>query len=74
VFDVAGPVGIYQVTGESGTNWEQVTLDLTEYANQQVRIRFRLISDGSINFDGWYIDDVEIRSNTSVTTYPFLII
>jgi bacillopeptidase F len=62
---------IYMITGQSGTNWEKVTLDLTEYANQQTVIRFRLTSDGSINFDGWYIDDLEIRNYGATANYPF---
>jgi uncharacterized repeat protein (TIGR01451 family) len=48
-------------TGPS-TEWTQKQVSLRDYAGQpSVRIRFRLISDGSVTEDGWTIDDVEVR-------------
>jgi prepilin-type N-terminal cleavage/methylation domain-containing protein len=42
-------------------SWENVKLDLSAYAGQaNVKIRFRLITDGSGTRDGWYIDDVSV--------------
>lgn len=51
----------------SGTQstWTNVTLPLTTYANQSLRLRFRLESDNSINADGAYIDNISISGNNS---------
>jgi len=44
------------------TNWTQQYLDITTYANSssQLKIRFRLFSDGGVVADGWYVDDIKI--------------
>jgi len=42
--------------------WTQVICDLSSYANNDVRIRFRFSSDSYVSYEGWYIDDVEITS------------
>ncbi len=54
-----------QLTYFYGTQaqWTEVTTDISSYLpNPDVRIRFRLTSNGSTNYDGWYIDDVRICS------------
>ena len=45
------------------STWTQQTFDLSNYANgsPQFKIRFRLTSDVSQTFDGWYVDDITIR-------------
>ena len=42
--------------------WVREVRDLTEWCgtSNHVRIRFRLITDGSVDDDGWYLDDVLI--------------
>jgi hypothetical protein len=48
------------VTGQSG-DWVQKTYDLSEYAGDTAQIRFSFYSeDDWTQFEGWYIDDVEI--------------
>jgi hypothetical protein len=42
--------------------WTRVTCDLSSYANNNVRIRFRFSSDSYVAYEGWYIDDFEITS------------
>lgn len=37
--------------------WTPYTLDLTPYAGEQVRLRFRFGSDGSVTDTGWNLDD-----------------
>jgi bacillopeptidase F len=60
------------ITGYGGTNWQQQQqLDLTPYAGVDLLIRFRLKSNGSVQDDGWYIDDVSITDNAQVAGYPF---
>ncbi len=42
------------------TKWKKETFDLSAYNVANVRIRFKLTSDQSINHNGWYIDDIHI--------------
>jgi hypothetical protein len=42
--------------------WTEVEFDLSAYANQNVQIRFRFGSDTSVQYEGWYIDDVVITA------------
>ncbi len=41
--------------------WRNEAFDLSGYAGDTVVIRWRLTSDGSINYPGWYIDDVVLE-------------
>ncbi|MFQ5708492.1 MAG: FlgD immunoglobulin-like domain containing protein [bacterium] len=63
-----------EITNFTGTNstWNLVQLDLSSFTASPIMIRFRLTSDDHWQFDGWYIDDVEIKElNTSLTPFPF---
>jgi len=44
--------------------WTAHSIDLTSFAEgaSQIKVRFRLSSDGFLNDDGWYVDDVKIIS------------
>lgn len=56
------PGGSY--SGTVSTPFTLVTIDLTPYkSSSQVVIRFRLQTDSSIVYDGWYIDDIGISVN-----------
>lgn len=57
-----GDLGIFGPPGYSGskTQWDQAEFDITDFNGEQIRIRFRFSSDVTVNFDGWYIDDVYI--------------
>jgi hypothetical protein len=47
-------------TGGLGT-WGREQVDLSAFVGQaDVRVRFRLVTDGTVVADGWYIDDVVI--------------
>ncbi|MEM9594392.1 MAG: M14 family zinc carboxypeptidase [Acidobacteriota bacterium] len=46
--------------GISGWRQERFSLDLGDAA--EARIRFRLETDGALGRDGWYVDDVEVRT------------
>ena len=62
---------LYFATG-SQADWHEVKIDLTSYAHlPQVMIRFRLTSNGSLTYDGWYIDDVRVEESTTAISYPF---
>ncbi len=45
------------------TDWTKESVDLGAYAGKVIRVRFVLISDGAVNFDGMYVDDVVITGN-----------
>jgi len=58
-----------QLARYTGTNtqWTKEEIDLSAYEGQTaIRIRFRLVTDGSVTYDGWYIDDVEIGGGPGV--------
>jgi extracellular elastinolytic metalloproteinase len=42
--------------------WVQSIADLTPYAGQTVRVRFRLGTDNGVGAPGWWVDDVSIDS------------
>jgi len=57
--------GSFQPNGEplyDGTRseWVKEEISLASYINNQVKIRFEFKSDGSIQQDGWYVDDIGI--------------
>ncbi|HFE63128.1 MAG TPA: hypothetical protein ENK14_01785, partial [Caldithrix sp.] len=56
----------------SRTDWVEESIDLSAYAGQTVQIRFRLMSDGWVTGDGWYVDDVllqTIRNSAQILPY-----
>jgi len=50
--------------GESN-GWEQVVFDLSGYQGQTVKFKFRFGSDGSFNYNGWYVDGVVLNGGIS---------
>ncbi|MCE1188398.1 MAG: immune inhibitor A [Ignavibacteria bacterium] len=53
------PAGTPCYDGNSG-GWLNEEIDLSPYANQQIKLRFQLMSDNADNFDGWYVDDIAV--------------
>ncbi|HNX01719.1 MAG TPA: FlgD immunoglobulin-like domain containing protein, partial [Candidatus Cloacimonadota bacterium] len=53
----------------SGTlsSWVLVNFDLSQYGNQQIKIRWHFCSDSMVNGIGWFIDDVSISGFTNPT-------
>jgi len=43
-------------------DWTKSVVDLTPYAGQTVKFRFRLGSDTGSGREGWYVDDIEVTS------------
>lgn len=72
------PGGINQVPGEPlydgfQNSWVKETILLNDYIGQTIRFRFRLVSDGASEYDGFFIDDLQILTVTpsglnSITT------
>jgi len=42
------------------TSWRTETLDLSPFAGGVVYLRFRLVTDYSVTYDGWYVDNVRV--------------
>lgn len=43
----------------------QSVVDLIPYAGHSIRLRFRLVTDGSVGAEGWYVDDIRVKSCSS---------
>jgi len=44
-----------------GRQWHEVEFDLSHYSGA-LWIRFRMITDGQVSGEGWYIDDVQVTT------------
>ena len=57
--------GSFQPAGQplydgAQTTWVHELMDISQYTEQQVKFRFYFRSDGSVQEDGWYIDDIRV--------------
>jgi hypothetical protein len=52
--------------GHHDRNWRGMIVDLTPYKSDQVKVRFRFVSDDSYTYEGPYIDDVAIYDQSDV--------
>jgi carboxypeptidase T len=60
-----------QYNGENQTAWRQETIPLLNLDGaSNVKIRFRLYTDGSVTRDGWYIDDIRIAGGGDTCYQP----
>lgn len=55
--------GSFQPNGQplyDGTmsTWKQEDIDISQYRNNSVKLRFYFRSDNGTNLDGWYVDDI----------------
>jgi len=50
-------------SGSDGNFWHNVQFDLSAYDSMTVMFRFDFGSDGSVTYDGWFIDDFAIFEN-----------
>ncbi len=53
------PAGMPVYEGTS-TNWKKEEISLAAYANQSIKLKFELRTDGSLVKDGWYVDDIGV--------------
>ncbi len=61
-------VGQPAYNGQSG-GWKQANFDLSAYVGQTCQIIFETSSDSSVQYDGWYIDDVGFTSVSWANEY-----
>jgi len=47
----------------SGTSWRGATFSLAAFTGSTAMFRFRLTTDGSVVYPGWFIDDVRVGVN-----------
>ncbi|MBU1068308.1 immune inhibitor A [Myxococcota bacterium] len=52
--------------GLNNQAWQEHQVNLAAYAGQTVQVRFCFRSDGSTNYAGWYLDDLEIIDGPSI--------
>lgn len=66
-------VGLAGGPGYSGSlaNWQPVTINLNNYANQMAMFKFRLGSDGGTTGIGWFIDNFELTNVNQKTGYLY---
>jgi hypothetical protein len=57
----------------TGNFWHKVTVNLTAYRGQSVKVRFHFGADGSFQYQGWYIDDVMIAGVAADTAPPVFV-
>ncbi len=53
--------------------WVKETIDLSDYLGENIRIRFSMVSDGGVERDGFYFDDLELETISENTTSSELI-
>jgi hypothetical protein len=49
-------------------NWVKEEMDLSNYIGQNIKLRFRLKSDGFVNEDGFYFDDLSVNTISASTS------
>ena len=69
-------VGSFQPNGEplyDGTQltWVHETIDISNYVNQNITIRFYFRTDGSQTFDGWYVDNIKITTYEAQALFSY---
>lgn len=65
--DYGSPIAARQAfTGDSGS-WVQTVVDLSSYAGETVRFRFRQADDRSLEWSGWWIDDIHVYATPTWT-------
>ena len=63
--------GSFQPNGQplydgSRLSWVREEISLSGFSSDQVKLRFKLITDGAVERDGWYLDDIGILVYTAV--------
>lgn len=53
-------------SGSSDNKFIKTKVNLTPYANQSIKIRFRFITDVGTNLEGWYVDDIAFKKQAVV--------
>jgi hypothetical protein len=70
--------GSFQPPGEplydgSQLTWVHENIDISDYADQNISIRFLLMSDSYITADGWYVDNIKISIYEATSTFQLTV-
>jgi hypothetical protein len=68
----SNPLAGRRAWGGDLTTWTQVTVDLSDFADENVMLRWRLGCDSSTGDTGWFIDDIQISSPLEPNATPAL--
>lgn len=62
----AGPGGTFHVLGRftGSRQWQEYRLPLAAFRGQATRLRFRLLTDDSVQSDGVWLDDIRVLAGT----------
>ncbi|MEM6394815.1 MAG: M36 family metallopeptidase [Bacteroidota bacterium] len=52
-------VDVLAYWGSNGGEYEDVIIDLADYAGQEILVRWRMRCDAEVGGDGWYLDDFD---------------
>ncbi|MEO8761947.1 MAG: T9SS type A sorting domain-containing protein, partial [Bacteroidia bacterium] len=47
--------------------WLHETIDLSDYLGQNIKLRFNLVSDAGVDYDGLYFDDISVKKIVAST-------
>ena len=65
-----GPTPGVDCLSGTDSDWLSYTVDLSSFAGDDVQFRFRFGSDGGVTDEGWYVDDVYVKSYGSALSAP----
>ncbi|MDX9955041.1 MAG: PKD domain-containing protein, partial [Anaerolineae bacterium] len=68
----SNPLAGRRAWGGDLTTWTQVTVNLSDFAGQNIQLRWRLGCDSSSGDTGWFIDDIQISSPLEPNAAPAL--
>ena len=54
------PVNTGAFSSQGHFTFDPYTVDLSGYQGQTIRLRWRYGSDGGVNYEGWYVDDIAV--------------
>ena len=53
-----------ELMGTSINTWQENVIDISSYAGKPIKIAFYFHSDGSVQYAGWYLDDLQVVEST----------
>jgi len=68
VNDGSGWTNVATYTG-ANSNWLFREIGLHAYINDVIQIRFRMETNGSVNLEGWYVDDIKVNLESSAAPW-----
>lgn len=53
-------------TGTSNNRFMRTKVNLTPFANQNIKLRYRYVTDNGGSLEGWYVDDIAVKNQALV--------